>query len=334
MPIEQLITFSQSVASDVSAIQGAGGNTSIKDNDTLYVKASGTLLSEMSDTKGWAKLNLQQWQNDFKSFNSSIEDEFVAINTNNTTVGGRASIETGLHALLPHKYVLHTHSVYANIFLCGGETQKLIKHINERENVECVVIPACAPGLQLTNHLARELQNIDNTKPIIVLLENHGIAISCDDIDKTMHLHDILHNRVREYFGLPIFESFTIDSTTLTHVFLGDNSELCSTEAWRNKGNISPLTKRLFDDPKVFFPDQVVYVNNKLGKQIKIHKDISNNDYILYQLKEQQAKNTAEILSMVVYLYEHIKKPRLLSNDLCEYISNMSVEKYRQQLEK
>ena len=86
----------------------------------MYVKAFGTLLYEISLEKGWLKQNINQWREDCEHFHFSDEDEFVTINTNNTIEGERASIETGLHALLPHKYVLHTHFVYANIFFTFG----------------------------------------------------------------------------------------------------------------------------------------------------------------------------------------------------------------------
>ena len=122
----------------------------------MYVKAFGTLLYEISLEKGWLKQNINQWREDCEHFHFSDEDEFVTINTNNTIEGERASIETGLHALLPHKYVLHTHFVYANIFLCGGETQKFIDYIHFKENIKIIVVPTCAPGLQLTNHLYKQ----------------------------------------------------------------------------------------------------------------------------------------------------------------------------------
>lgn len=330
--IDQLITLSQSVAYDVSIVQGAGGNTSIKEDNILCIKASGISLSDISLENGWVKLNLQQWREDFNKFHSNNEDEFSSINIKNTIEGKRASIETGLHALLPHKYVLHTHSVYANFFLCGGRTEELVDYIHSNENVRSIVIPTCAPGLQLTRHLAQELQNIDNSQPIIVFLKNHGIAISCNNLNETVQLHAALHDGVKKYFKLATFTPFTI--TNNMPLSTNDNKAVLTSSAmWRSQDTISNITKNFFKEPKVFFPDQVVYINTKLNNQIILSKD-NNNDYIVYQLSKQQAQNTAEILATVIYLYENIKKPQVLAQGLCEYIANMSGEKYRQHLEK
>ncbi len=333
--IQDLIKLSQSVARDVSAIQGAGGNTSVKNDDTMYVKSSGTLLSEMTSDSGWAKLDFKKWREDFKSFNSLDEDEFVQINTNNTLEGGRASIETGLHALLPHKYVLHTHSVYANVFLCGGKTSELIDFISLEADVQVITVPVCAPGLQLTTHLANKLAKINTTKKtIVVLLENHGIAVSSDDLDETTRIHDLLHNGVRENFNLAKFESVEIQHIRHFEIPANPFDFAEDLDVWKHGKFTLSVAKEFFNDPKVFFPDQVVYVNNKINVLIQLVPNNKHEDCIIYKLKQQQAQNTAEILASVLYLYENINTPCELSQNLCEYIANMSGEKYRQQLEK
>jgi len=46
--LQQLIELSTSIGSDSLLVQAAGGNTSIKLSDTLWIKASGTWLMEAS----------------------------------------------------------------------------------------------------------------------------------------------------------------------------------------------------------------------------------------------------------------------------------------------
>lgn len=336
--IQELIILSQSVAHDTSAIQEAGGNASVKNNDIMYVKASGTLLSKISHDKGWAKVDLQNWRKDFNDFSSDNEDEFVKINIANTLDGGRASIETGLHALLPHRYVLHTHSVYANVLLCGGETHKFCEFIQKNHDVNIVVVPMCAPGLQLTTHLTRELAKVDNHKPIIVLLENHGIALSCNDLEQTIALHDFLHNSARDFFQLPKFENFSLTERDSVTKLPNSNAFISEEKFWSTDFTDSNVNIDFFNDPLVFFPDQVVYVNNKLNKNISIRYNLSatfieENCLVFSNLTEPKARNTAEILASVLYLYQNIKNPHTLPQELCEYIANMSGEKYRQSLE-
>ena len=103
--LNDLRHMSARVGRNILLVQGAGGNSSIKDGDVLWVKASGTWLAdaEAKDifvpvSLGAARAALMQG------------DEKVPLARNaGTTL--RASIETSLHALMPHRIVLHVHSV-------------------------------------------------------------------------------------------------------------------------------------------------------------------------------------------------------------------------------
>ena len=52
----QLIEISRAVGADPDWVQGGGGNTSVKspDGKRMFIKASGTALSEMDELRGWA----------------------------------------------------------------------------------------------------------------------------------------------------------------------------------------------------------------------------------------------------------------------------------------
>ncbi len=58
--LADLIRISREVGSDLALVQGGGGNTSVKtaDGQFMYVKASGTALKDMSETRGWRRLRL------------------------------------------------------------------------------------------------------------------------------------------------------------------------------------------------------------------------------------------------------------------------------------
>lgn len=51
-------TLSRRIGTDLSLVQGSGGNTSIKDGNVLWVKASGTWLSEAEEKNILVPINL------------------------------------------------------------------------------------------------------------------------------------------------------------------------------------------------------------------------------------------------------------------------------------
>ena len=56
--LDKLIEISNHIGHNPAYIQGGGGNTSLKKDDILYVKASGTLLKNMSKNSGIAEMEL------------------------------------------------------------------------------------------------------------------------------------------------------------------------------------------------------------------------------------------------------------------------------------
>ena len=105
--LSSLRNISKQIGSNRMLIQGAGGNSSVKLNGTIYIKASGHWLSDAEKKNIFVPLNL-------KSIIENIDDPdsvFESIINDGLENNLKPSIETTLHALMPHKYVLHVHSI-------------------------------------------------------------------------------------------------------------------------------------------------------------------------------------------------------------------------------
>ena len=63
--LNALCIFCEKIGADKSIIQGAGGNVSIKIDDIIWVKASGTWLADANRKNIFVPLNLKKIQNDF-----------------------------------------------------------------------------------------------------------------------------------------------------------------------------------------------------------------------------------------------------------------------------
>ena len=118
-PLGPRVYTSRLLGRDKSLVLHGGGNTSVKlrekdvfgvERDVLYVKGSGSDLETIS-AAGFAPLPLLYMQK--LSTLPSLPDAQMLneLNTHVLRAGAPSpSVETLLHALLPHKYVDHTHA--------------------------------------------------------------------------------------------------------------------------------------------------------------------------------------------------------------------------------
>ena len=94
--------FCQLISNDELLVQGAGGNVSWKEDNTLWVKASGTWLENVN-TESYicSGLLLNTINSEIKKNNYDFKPEPI----NKSSL--KPSIETILHALMKEKYVVH-----------------------------------------------------------------------------------------------------------------------------------------------------------------------------------------------------------------------------------
>src|SRR5436853_1054108 len=104
--LNELRRMSARVGKNILLTQAAGGNSSIKHGDVLWVKASGTWLADAEDKDIFLPVSLPGARTALAQGDERMP---LAVQHGETTL--RASIETSLHALMPHPVVLHVHAV-------------------------------------------------------------------------------------------------------------------------------------------------------------------------------------------------------------------------------
>jgi rhamnose utilization protein RhaD (predicted bifunctional aldolase and dehydrogenase)/NAD(P)-dependent dehydrogenase (short-subunit alcohol dehydrogenase family) len=192
---------------DKSLVLHGGGNTSVKlreknlfgeDEDILYVKGSGWDL-ETIEAAGFAPVALAYVRR-LASLPSLPDPQMVnELATHTLRSGAPApSIETILHAILPHKYVDHTHAdaVLSVSNSPGGE-----KRIRDIYGGKAVVIPYIMAGFDLAAYCAREFPKQATKGTVGMVLLSHGVFSFAEDARESYELMIELVSMAEKYLA-------------------------------------------------------------------------------------------------------------------------------------
>ncbi|TAN04577.1 MAG: class II aldolase [Rhizobiaceae bacterium] len=171
-----LRVLSARIGADPLLTQAAGGNTSIKDGDTLWIKASGTWLEQALSSDIMVPVALGPLRDAVHDGDPRAEKPIDFVPTENNPSGLRPSIETTLHAVMPQKVVVHVHCVQtiANAVRTDAETV-----LRERlQGMRWAFVPYVRPGLPLANAIAERLQPSTD----VLVLGNHGLVVAAETV--------------------------------------------------------------------------------------------------------------------------------------------------------
>ena len=172
---------SRLLGQDSSLVLHGGGNTSVKiietnlvdiEEEILYVKGSGWDL-EFIEKAGFSPVRMNHMLK-LSSLESLSDPQMVnELKTQLTNASSPApSVETILHAILPFKYVDHTH---ADAVVTITNTLEGKKRIREIYGDRVVIIPYVMPGFDLAKDVARIFSKDATEKTEGMILMNHGI---------------------------------------------------------------------------------------------------------------------------------------------------------------
>jgi rhamnose utilization protein RhaD (predicted bifunctional aldolase and dehydrogenase) len=239
--------LSAKIGANLDLVQAGGGNTSLKDNGTLWVKASGKWLVRAMQEE----LFLPVRQVDIlQSMDRDIE--YVEEYTTSAGESLRPSVETSMHAVLPHRVVVHVHSVRT---LAWAIRSDMPAPLSDRlAGLRWEWIPYIHPGLVLGKKIRERLAS----KPDVLILGNHGLVVAADDCDSAEALLEDVERRL----DCPVRPSAAADVDELARMV--------------------PAGFRIAPDPEVhalaldsfavdvvargtFYPDQCVYIGPALA---------------------------------------------------------------------
>ncbi len=131
--IQDLISISRFYGKDSRFVIAGGGNTSYKNEEKIWVKASGSSLETITED-GFAILDrslLNPMSGKQYSENAAEREEQVKNDLAAATVtkGKRPSVETSMHNVINYAFVVHLHPTIVNGLMCAVNVTTVLENL-------------------------------------------------------------------------------------------------------------------------------------------------------------------------------------------------------------
>jgi rhamnose utilization protein RhaD (predicted bifunctional aldolase and dehydrogenase)/NAD(P)-dependent dehydrogenase (short-subunit alcohol dehydrogenase family) len=206
--LEECAYGSRVLGSHKDLVLHGGGNTSIKEavtnifgqeEEIIYIKGSGWDLSTIKP-QGFNPLRLSRLRKILALQNLSDTDMVNELLCSTIKIGSpRPSIESLLHALLPHRSVLHSH---ADAILVLTNQKNSVAIIEKVYGDSVIIIPYVKPGFDLVKK-CQTLLAAKNLSPKIkgLVLLNHGLFTFGETMEEAYLNHVELITTAENFLG-------------------------------------------------------------------------------------------------------------------------------------
>ncbi len=356
--LENLVEISKYAGERFDLVQAGGGNSSVKpDGNTLIVKASGFLLSDVEPESGHCRLDLKGVRDilvnpELTGAPDRRDRERIAgallkeTNSNSDANAPRPSIETFLHALL-YRYTLHTHPLVVTALASRGDWRETLGELFP----DALLVDYRTPGIELALEMYRELKERENAgrgEPGLVFLRNHGLIVSDDDPEKVMALTESVLAACESRLDLDLSH---YKRTTKIARLVNELSEsrliahqVMDQELVRAvRHNLEGLRAGpYFPDGMVFFGKGALELRETKVEEIRDFREktghlprIILHDGEIYVIARnlKKAREIEEVYKAHVLTLEMAGAPvDYLADDELNYLFNWEAEKYRQKI--
>lgn len=170
--LAQLRDLSARIGRDPLLTQASTGNTSIKLDDVLWIKASGRCLADAKHEDILVPLDLREVKRHIRQ------------QVDPADIYACASIETAMHAVLPHPVVLHVHSV--NTIAWAVRADARLRLQRQLDGLRWQWVPYVPSGLPLAQQIESALSVSPGAN--VLVLGNHGLVIAGDSCEEVTQL--------------------------------------------------------------------------------------------------------------------------------------------------
>ena len=218
--LEDLIKISQKYGADSRYVIAGGGNTSYKNAEKLWVKASGHALATITED-GFAVLDRallnpmgeKAYSADTQQREEQVKNDLASACL---TRDRRPSVETSLHNCLGFAYVVHLHPTLVGGLMCSANAEEGCKELFP----DALYIEYTDPGYTLFKKVYDRVMAYKAAKghePQVIFLQNHGIFVGADTTEEIEAIYaDVLGKIESKVTPLPEGEAPICDCVTDT----------------------------------------------------------------------------------------------------------------------
>jgi rhamnose utilization protein RhaD (predicted bifunctional aldolase and dehydrogenase) len=188
--MQYLLELAARLGRDPLAIQGPGGNISLKRDGVMWVKASGTWMMEAMARPILVPVDVGAVLDGLAAGDPACETCSAFVRHDLTRSPLRPSIETTLHAVMPQRVVVHVHCVETISIACLSDAaERLAAPLN---GLNWTFVPYVRPGASLGRRMAELLRTETN----VVVLGKHGLVVAGDSVAEAEQLRAEVSRRL------------------------------------------------------------------------------------------------------------------------------------------
>ena len=268
--IQELISISQFYGRDSRYVIAGGGNTSYKNAEKIWVKASGSSLATITED-GFAvldrtKLNLMSGKT-YSSNPVEREEEVkndLAVAT--LSKGKRPSVETSMHNTIDFAFVVHLHPTIVNGLMSSQHAESELKRLF---GARTLYIEYTDPGYVLFKKVEDAIKAFraeDGAEPAVIWLQNHGIFVGANSIEEIKVLYSKIFETLEKTIKFPVTVAERETCSCTEQIVPGIRMMLSGEGLKTMKVRKTELIKYFYDSvenqakiAKPFTPDAIVY---------------------------------------------------------------------------
>jgi rhamnose utilization protein RhaD (predicted bifunctional aldolase and dehydrogenase) len=329
---------SAALGADPLRTQGAGGNTSIKQDGVMWIKASGTWLADALAQDIMTPVRLDPLRKAIANGDPRAAAAVDFVDGQLNASGLRPSIETSVHAILSSPVVVHIHCVNTIALVVRHDGESLVRErLRPHADVALAFIPYHKPGLPLAHAIAERLMKDTN----VLVLANHGLVVAGRTVAEVTDRIE----RVCEAFSTPSRAAPQPDTETLAAIVEGSDYRLPQ----------DPAAHAVALDPKSLgiarlgslYPDHVVFLSPGLveasvaggrlrappeGRRAPLMIALPGLGVVLHHSASKNAHSMARCLADVAARIPEEASMRVLTSAEEQELMNWEAEAYRQSI--
>jgi len=345
-----------------------GGNTSFKDEERIWIKASGIPLAGIKKS-GFVCLSRQKlseieensYSEDPVSREEQVKKDLAKAILSPRSL--RPSVETSLHNLIDYAYVVHTHPTLINAVMCANGAKE---EVEKRFGTQALYVEYTDPGYILFKKLQAEILSYRQrfrSEPRIIFLQNHGVFVGANSTTEVKKIYDSVVFRIQEGkdLGLPDARMEEYQSETSSLV-----SDFYAPRELQSKAFKSPLSDHFASGRETYqkiskplTPDIIVYCKSnylflekhvsskELGDKLQeFEKTHAYYPKVIVEetggliITEENKKSVHTVLEVftdmmkISFLSEQFGGPHYMSREQIRFIDHWEVENYRRSVAK